>query len=254
MSNGNLANLGGVSADNIPPLGSLVAAAPDGKVPTIYNFSIGVQRDIGWGTTVDVAYVGSLSRHLVTSRNGNQIPYLTAFSRDAQDPSKYPGGVVPDVEPDLPQAYADAGFNYSGNYAFDAPFLVPYRGYAHDPVLQVRRQCGLPLAAGVAAAAVQQGSDFRRWRTPIPALARRRMPTRMQQDAFDTRRYDYRLAWWDRPHVLVFNYVYDLPNLGERVRRPEVAAVYSPTTTSCRASRRSRAAHPSTPACGGRRP
>ena len=130
VSNGNLANLASVTADSTPPLGSVVAAAPDGKVPTIYNYSIGVQRSLGWGTTIDVAYVGSVSHHLVTSRNLNQIPYLTAFSREAQDPSKYPDGVVPDIEPDLPQAYVDAGFNYSGNYAFDAPFLVPYRGFA----------------------------------------------------------------------------------------------------------------------------
>ena len=219
VSNGNLANLGGVSADNIPPLGSLVAAAPDGKVPTIYNFSIGVQRDIGWGTTVDVAYVGSLSRHLVTSRNGNQIPYLTAFSRDAQDPSKYPGGVVPDVEPDLPQAYADAGFNYSGNYAFDAPFLVPYRGFGtiqsykfdgnadyHSLQVSLQRRFSKGLTFGMA-------YTYSRTRTTANA-------DEDAQDAFDTRRYDYRLAWWDRPHVLVFNYVYDLPNLGERFGGP----------------------------------
>ena len=63
-------------------------------MPTIYNFSLGIQRELGGGTTIDVAYVGSLSRHLVTARNLNQIPYLTAFQPTAQDPSKFPDGVV----------------------------------------------------------------------------------------------------------------------------------------------------------------
>jgi hypothetical protein len=216
VSNGNLANLAGASADSIPPLGSIVAASPDGKVPTIYNYSIGVQRQLGWGTTIDVAYVGSLSRHLVTSRNGNQIPYLTAFSREAQDPSKYPDGVIPDIEPDLPQAYADAGFNYSGNYAFDAPFLVPYRGYGpmqyykfdgnadyHSLQVSLQRRFSKGLTFGAA-------YTFSRTRTTANA-------DEDAEDAFDTRRYDYRLAWWDRPHVLVFNYVYDLPNITEHM-------------------------------------
>jgi len=218
--NGNLADLAG-AAESIPPLSSLVAAAPDGKVPTIYNYSIGVQRDLGWGTTIDVAYVGSLSRHLVTSRNLNQIPYLTAFSREAQDPSKYPDGVVPDVEAELPQAYADAGFNYSGNYAFDAPFLVPYRGLGsfiqyykfdgnadyHSLQVSLQRRFSKGLTFGAA-------YTYSRTRTTANA-------DEDQEDAFDTRRYDYRLAWWDRPHVLVFNYVYDLPNLTKKFGGPK---------------------------------
>jgi hypothetical protein len=72
--------------------------------------------------------VGTLGRHLVTARNINQVPYLTAFSAGAQDPSKY-GGAIPAVEPDLPTAYSQAGFNYAGDLAFDAPLLVPYKGY-----------------------------------------------------------------------------------------------------------------------------
>ena len=220
VSNGNLANLASVTPDSTPPLGSVVAAAPDGKVPTIYNYSIGVQRSLGWGTTIDVAYVGSVSHHLVTSRNLNQIPYLTAFSREAQDPSKYPDGVVPAIEPDLPQAYIDGGFNYSGNYAFDAPFLVPYRGFApfiqyykfdgnadyHSLQVSLQRRFSKGLTFGAA-------YTFSRSRTTASA-------DEDQQDAFDTRKYDYRLAWWDRPHVLVFNYVYDIPGLAKKFGGP----------------------------------
>jgi len=220
VSNGNLANVASLSADSTPPLGGIVGASQDGKVPTIYNFSVGIQRELGWGTTVDVAYVGALSRHLVTARNGNQIPYLTAFSRAAQDPSKYPDGIVPDVEPDLPQAYLDAGFNYSGNFAFDAPFLVPYKGYGpiqfyqfdgtanyHSLQVSLQRRFAKGLTFGAA---------YTYSRTMTTANA-----DEDAQDAFDTRKYDYRLAWWDRPHVLVFNYVYDLPNVTRKFGGPK---------------------------------
>jgi hypothetical protein len=220
VSNGNLADIASLSADSTPILGGIVGASQDGKVPTIYNFSLGIQRQLGWGTTIDIAYVGSLSRHLVTARNGNQIPYLTAFSRAAQDPSKYPDGVVPDVEPDLPQAYADAGFSYSGNYAFDAPFLVPYRGYGPIQFYQfdgtanynslqvsVQRRFSKGLTFG---AAYTFSKTFTTANRDEDA-----------QDAFDTRMYDYRLAEWDRPHVLVFNYVYDLPSVTNRAGGPK---------------------------------
>jgi hypothetical protein len=44
---------------------NVTGAARDGKVPTVYSFSLGVQREIGRGISLDVAYVGTLSRHLV---------------------------------------------------------------------------------------------------------------------------------------------------------------------------------------------
>ena len=160
VSDGNLANLAGVSPDSIPTLGSIVAAAPDGKVPTIYNFSIGVQRELGWGTTIDVAYVGSLSRHLVTSQR------------------------QPDSLPDGLHARGTGSFEVpgrrgSGHRARSATGVcrrrlqiqrqlrlrraIPRavsRLWPH-PVLQVRWQRGLPVAPVVAAAPVHQGPDLR---------------------------------------------------------------------------------------------
>lgn len=48
---------------------------------TTYNYSIGIQRDIGFKTVVDVAYVGALGRHLLQSVNLNTIPYGAHFTR-----------------------------------------------------------------------------------------------------------------------------------------------------------------------------
>ncbi len=219
VSNGNLADVASLSGDSTPILSSILAADKTGKVPTVYNFSLGIQRQLGGGTTVDVAYVGSLSRHLVTTRNLNQIPYLTAFSAAAQDPSKYPDGVVPPVEPGLPQAYLDAGFNYSGNYAFDAPFLTPYRGYG------VIQYYGFDGTANYNSLQVSLQRRFARTLTFGAAYTFSKTLTTANrdedwQDAFNPRKYDYRLAEWDRPHVLAINYVYDLPSLTKHFGGP----------------------------------
>ena len=105
----NLPTLQGSFGNGV--LSNVLGASRDGKVPTVYSFSLGVQHELGRDMTLDVAYVGTMSRHLVTSRDINVIPYGAAFSKDVQDPDcvdnqdpaqpVFPGGVVPDVQPDF---------------------------------------------------------------------------------------------------------------------------------------------------------
>lgn len=59
----------------------------EGKVPTTMNFSFSIQQNVGFGTVLDVGYVGSLSRHLYWARNLNAIPYGTNFQTSSQDPT-----------------------------------------------------------------------------------------------------------------------------------------------------------------------
>jgi hypothetical protein len=221
LTNGNLNDLSTATSSGTPVLGGIVGAEKNGKVPTIYNFSFGVQRELGFGTTVDVSYVGSLSRHLVTARNLNQIPYTTAFNSAAQDPSKYPGGVIPAQEANLPTAYTDAGFNYSGNNAFDPEFLVPYKGYSN--VLEYYKFDG---TANYNSLQVSVQRRFTRGLTFGAAYTFSKTMTTANrdedwQDAFNPAQYDYRLAEWDRPHVFVFNYVYDLPKVTKHLGGPK---------------------------------
>ncbi len=44
------------------------------KTPSSYNWSLGIQRDVGWGTVVDLTYVGNLTRHLELATNINVVP------------------------------------------------------------------------------------------------------------------------------------------------------------------------------------
>jgi hypothetical protein len=65
-----------------------------GKVPNVMNWSLGVQRSIGFATVIDVAYVGSVARNLMWQRNINQIPYGANFAAANQDPTN-PGRPLP---------------------------------------------------------------------------------------------------------------------------------------------------------------
>lgn len=46
----------------------------DAKTPVSYNYSIGVQREIGWGTVLDVTYAGFQMRHAEMETNINPVP------------------------------------------------------------------------------------------------------------------------------------------------------------------------------------
>jgi hypothetical protein len=73
------------------------AADQPGKLPTVTNFTFGVQSKLPYGLVLDTAYVGALFRHLQDNRNLNYVPYGAAFQSQNQDPtitSGLPGGAA----------------------------------------------------------------------------------------------------------------------------------------------------------------
>src|SRR5215472_10156423 len=91
------------STGNLAP-SSTAGLSLSGKVPSVYNFSLGIQRDLGFKTVLDVAYVGALGRHLLQERNLNTLPYGAHFLASNQDSTT--GRPLPDT------------------------FLAPYLGYS----------------------------------------------------------------------------------------------------------------------------
>jgi hypothetical protein len=57
------------------------------KPQAVYNWSFGVQQNIGFGTVLDVAYVGNVSRHGMQIRDLNATPYGTNFLPASADPT-----------------------------------------------------------------------------------------------------------------------------------------------------------------------
>jgi len=179
-------------------------------VPTVYSFSLGVQREIGAGFSFDIAYVGTLSRHLVTARDLNSIAYGTTFTKAAQNPANYTNHIVPDVEPNLPPEYAAAGYKFSGKNAYATNYLAPYWGYdqieyykfdgtSNYNSLQssLQRRFGKTLTIG----AVYTWSKSMTTSTNDESYV----------DPYNPKKYNYQVAGWDRTNVAAINYVYDLP-------------------------------------------
>lgn len=205
-------------------LSNILGADRSGKVPTVYSFSLGVQHEIARGTTLDLAYVGTLSRHLVTVRDLNALPYGTAFTRAAQDPACF-GGTVPTVQPGLQPQYVAAGLSFNGYCAYgwtsyNDNYLEPYKGYFKElhylkfdgtsnynslqASLQHRFSKGLTFGAVYTwSKSLTTANADQDWQDPTNPLL------------------DYRAASWDRSHVFAANYVYELPNMTKHFGGPK---------------------------------
>jgi hypothetical protein len=224
LGSGNLASLtnpsiGSGVSDNI------VGADRHGQVPTVYSYSFGIQRELAKGTTLDIAYVGTMGRHLVTARNLNTIPYGYTFTAAAQDPANFPGGVVPAAEPGLPPEYQAAGLNFSGQYAYgkqfysDAP-LVPYKGYGAIQYLKFDGTSNYNSLQTSFERRFNQDLTFGVAYTYSKALTTANSDEDLQ-DPFSPRLVNYGAADWDRTHVFSANYVYDLPKPAKHFGGPK---------------------------------
>jgi hypothetical protein len=205
----DIPSLGGNGLRAIP---SITTVDPGGDLPAVYSYSLSVQRNIGFSTVLDIGYVGTLGRNLGRQRNINAVPYLTTFQRAAQDRTRFAGGIIPAVEPNLPAAYAQAGFNFSGANALPVDFLRPYQGYG-DIILR-----SFDANSNYNSLQVGVTRRFKNNFTFGVAYTFSKTLTNASSDAeitnsFNSRAYDYRVADYDRTHVLVLNYVYNFPQV-----------------------------------------
>ncbi|HCC58813.1 MAG TPA: hypothetical protein DEQ47_16455 [Solibacterales bacterium] len=180
----------------LAPLG-IYGFSYDGKVPTVYNYSLGVQTKLPYQIVLDTSYVGSQARHLLENENFNAIPYGATFLPQNQDPTKVKAN---------PKALL-------GSNAYDADFLRPYPGYGTINIHQMggtdnynslqvsaQRRFAAGLFLGVAytwsksLGTTSGDGDFIR----IDNL---------------TRFANYGPTSFDRRHNLAINYVYDAPSL-----------------------------------------
>jgi hypothetical protein len=209
LSNGYLKDIVPGGSGALSPL-TISSVTQQMTYPSVYSYSMGVQRNVGKGIVVDVSYVGSQSRHNPRRMNLNTPAYGTTFSSAAQDPTKYANGVVPATEPGLPSAYSSAGVNFTGANALATDFLRPYQGYSDITYY---------LFDGNSTYNSMQISLHRRFSknlTTDVAYTLSRVTTTVSDDSTYTnilspRKWDYGLAAFDRTHAFVWNFVWDLP-------------------------------------------
>src|SRR5215475_8525095 len=210
---GNIDNLANLTGTALNSPSTLNAVEVQSHTPTIYNFSLGIQQDIGFKTVIEVSYVGSLARHLGERRNINQVPD-TARWIDAHPENRNPFSAVNQNGPHLTGVLGDN-------------FLRPYQGYGDINMtmwsatsnynglqVQVNRRYTSHFQYGVAytySKTFDYGKD---------------------DDSSDVglgrpyKTFNYGPADFDQTHIFTVNYIYDLPGLSRRWNNRLVRGVF----------------------------
>jgi hypothetical protein len=158
----------------------------DPKTATVVNYSLAIQRDIGFKTIVDVSYVGNRSQHLQQNRNLNTIPYGARFDARNGDPTS-PGRPLPDNFFRPNPGYGDLTY-------------IENSGYGNYNALQlsVNRRMTSNVQFGLAYT-FSKAMDLTSGDSGGLPLYR---PYRI---------WNYGRSDYDQTHVAVFNYIWDLP-------------------------------------------
>jgi hypothetical protein len=85
--------------------------APDFRPDTVHSWSLGVEREIGRRSVLEVRYVGNRARDLFQNRNAN--PFILQLKKDF--PNFVPAGLTPCTTPDIIES---VGFPIQFNPAF----------------------------------------------------------------------------------------------------------------------------------------
>ena len=156
--------------------------------PTVYNWSFGVQQDIGFSTVLDVAYVGNVGRHLLQRRSLNAIPYGARFQPGNIDPTT--GGPLQDNFLRPIAGFADIQYiEFASNSNY------------HSLQTQVNKRFSRDFTFGASwtwSKAMNYVNDNNTAINPF----------------ISPRARNYGKASYDRTHNFVLNYVYSLPHFG----------------------------------------
>jgi hypothetical protein len=187
---GNLASIPPASAGTFFPAG-VVGFDERGHIPTTYNWNFTIQHELPWRVLLDVGYVGNASAHDPYRVNQNAIPLGAAWLPQNQDPlnsaPKFDG--TTSNQPNFYRPFQ--GYTNTTDYAFGA------NSHYHSLQAAAHRRFGRDLTFDVAytwSKVMGTASSYTTGNNP-----------------FNFRVADYGPLDFDRTHVLVFNYVYNLP-------------------------------------------
>jgi hypothetical protein len=173
----------------VGPPGVTVVQTGQQSLPAVMNYSFGVQREVGFHTVVDAAYVGSLGRHIIYERNINPIPLLAHFN---------PAYVDSTTSSPLPDNYLRP---YLGMGNITMEMFGATTNY-HSLQLTVNRR----MSHGI-----QYGLSY----TWSKALGVASTDGTTVSPYFNMRQRNYGPLSYDIPQMLIVHYTWDLPNLGK---------------------------------------
>jgi hypothetical protein len=165
------------------------AADRAGNMPTVINYSLSVQRNVGWGTVVDVGYVASLGRHLLWQRNLNPVPLGANFNLANADPT-IRGAILPPAFLRPITGFQDINqWEGAGSSHYHSLQVTANRRFAR----------GLQFGASWTWSKSMDFSTTGDDGTVLSGLVNPRV-------------WYYGLSTFDRTHVLNLNYVWDIPS------------------------------------------
>jgi hypothetical protein len=187
---GNLSSIPPASAGTFFPAG-VVGFDKGGNIPTTYNWNVTIQRELPHALLLDVGYVGSSSNHNMYRVNQNAIPLGAAWLPQNQDP-------------------LNASPKFDGTTSNQQNFYRPYLGYTNTT------DYGFGANSNYHSLQVAAHRRFGRDITFDVAYTFSKVMGTANDDGvnvnpFNSRAADYGPLFYDRTHVLVFNYVYNLP-------------------------------------------
>jgi hypothetical protein len=187
---GNLASIPPASAGTFFPAG-VVGFDEGGHIPTTYNWNLTVQRQLPGSINLDVGYVGSVSNHNLYRVNQNAIPLGAAWLPQNQDP-------------------LNSSPKFDGTTSNQPNFYRPFLGYTNTT------DYGFGANSNYNSLQVQANRRFGRSLTFDVAYTWSKVLGTANDDGvnvnpFNARKAEYGPLFYDRTHVLTFNYVYNLP-------------------------------------------
>lgn len=169
--------------------GSVFGIQNDYKPPAVYNWSFGIQREIGFNTVLDVAYVGDVARHNMQIRDLNATAYGTNFLASSIDPT------------------------LSGNRPLPANFLRPIQGFSSIQYMEFASNSNYHALQVRAGRRLSSRLTFNLSYTWSKVLDVADKESSAVNPVLDFNSRNYGPASYDRRHALVINYVLSLPSL-----------------------------------------
>ena len=164
------------------------------RPPVVYNWSLGVQRDLGFNLVGDLAYVGNAGRDQLITNDINGRPYGYTYQQSSLDQTNVVGGRAQPLPDDLLRPYQ--GYARIQNREFAG--ISDYHSLQFS-VNRRRTSDGLSVGAAYTYQLVNKNMN-----SIDPFLS-----------AADNRTRNYNSSG-RRPHLLVINYSYEVPNLSNK--------------------------------------
>lgn len=176
--------------------------------PTVYDYSLTVQRELPGQFVVDVGYVGNLQRHQPVSFELNAVPLGAAFKPEYIDPRNVGYNFAGPISSSNP------GPALPGSNAVDQNLMRPYRGHGSinfQPNVGNNRYDSLQATLNR-----RFGGGF----TLSAAYTWSRFLTQQENTGlyyYNWKDYTGYKQNQDRRHVMTINYTYELPKFAAKV-------------------------------------